>query len=468
MAITLGFYGAAGNVTGSCYLLDTGNTRLLIDCGYYQEREFKHRNYDPFPFDAGSIDLVLLTHAHLDHCGLLPKLSRAGFTGKVLSTSASKDIAEIVMMDSARIQQEDAAYKKRRHKKEGRVSPVPYDAIYDTEDAADIASRFEIITNDKAQEIAPGVTATYYIAGHILGSSSIKLDLDIDGLKRTVLFSGDIGRWDVPILQNPTFVDDADYVICESTYGDRDHEPVADIDTKLASIINDTDRAGGNIIIPSFAIERTQDLLYRLSGLLAEDKIPPLMTFVDSPMAISVTDVFMRHPELFDKDTNDRLKDGTHPCTFAGLNMTRTAAQSKAINHIKGTCIIIAGSGMCTGGRIKHHLKSNISRPESTILFVGYQAHGTLGRLILEGLNPVRIFGQKQDVAARIERINGFSGHADRSELIQWLSAIKTQPKRIFLTHGEPEAAQSLADHLRDTKNWDVEVPTYEQVVTIE
>jgi metallo-beta-lactamase family protein len=277
-----------------------------------------------------------------------------------------------------------------------------------------------------------------------------------------------VGRCGLPILEDPTFFDHADYVLVESTYGDRLHKPSASIPGSLAKIVNRTHKLGGNIVIPSFAVERTQELLYHLGGLLAEKRIPHLPVFVDSPMAIRVTEVFKRHPELFDDETLALLKEGRHPCDFPGLTLTRTADESKAINGHDGTSIIIAGSGMCTGGRIKHHLKHNIVRPESTLLFVGYQASGTLGRLILEGRDEVRIHGQEYRVEAAVAKINGFSAHADRRELFDWLSSLKRSPRRVFVTHGEPDSAENFAMFVRGKTGWETEVPAYGDSVTLE
>jgi metallo-beta-lactamase family protein len=272
----------------------------------------------------------------------------------------------------------------------------------------------------------------------------------------------------MPIINDPAQFDDADYVLVESTYGDRLHGEVKDIPGELARMINETVKAGGNVVIPSFAVERTQELLYHLNALLRENRIPHLLTFVDSPMAVSVTEIFKKHPELFDEETRELLQKGRHLCDLPGLTMSRTVDQSKAINHIKGTAVIIAGSGMCTGGRIKHHLKNNISRPESTILFVGYQAVGTLGRLILDGTNPVRIFGEEQEVKARIEKIDGFSAHADRNELLRWITALKKAPRRVFIIHGEPDAANAFKKLLTEKTGWNCTVPAYQQEVVLD
>ena len=468
MSIKLRFLGAAQNVTGSRYLLETDGAKVLVDCGLYQERDLRERNWDPFPVPSDTIDAVLLTHAHLDHCGLLPKLVHEGFRGKIHCTAATAEIAEIVLLDSAHLQEEDSAFKRRRHEKERRKGPRPVAPLYTTEEVKATTPLFASVRYEEPVRVGDGVEATFHDAGHILGSSMIRVKVGRNGEERTIVFSGDVGRWDRPILRDPTVFDRADYVLTESTYGDRTHEDPKDIDDMLADVINTTREGGGNVIIPSFAVERSQELLYRLNELLLEDRIPHLMVFVNSPMAISVTEVFEHHPELFDEEMMALIRARTSPFDFPGLKMTRTVDESKAIHHISGTVIVIAGSGMCTGGRIKYHLDHNISRPESTILFVGYQAVGTLGRQILDGADEVRILGRTHPVRANIAQINGFSAHADRDELLRWLSGLQTPPRHVFVTHGEPEAAEHFAGLLREQKGWEVSVPQYQEEAVLE
>ncbi|MBT8043274.1 MAG: MBL fold metallo-hydrolase [Pontiella sp.] len=468
MEIKLNFFGAVKNVTGSCYYLEANGVRLLIDCGLYQERDFKPRNWADFPVPPNSIDAVLLTHAHLDHCGRLPKLVKEGFKGTVYATAATAEIANIIMLDSAHIQEEDIKQKQRRHERQGKTSPFAYEPLYTMEDAEKVNTMFSKVKYSTKVPIGEGITAEFREAGHVFGSSSIRVAIEQGGETRTILFSGDVGRWDLPIMRDPHQFEQADYVLIESTYGDRVHGEVADIPGELERIINETHEAGGNVVIPSFALERTQELLYHLNGLLREDRIPHLLAFVDSPMAVKITEVFKKHPELFDEETMAQLKAGDKPCDFPGLTMSRTVDQSKSINHIRGTAIIIAGSGMCTGGRIKHHIKNNIGRPESTILFVGYQAFGTLGRYLLEKPETVRLFGEEHEVKARIERISGFSAHADQNELYQWISSIKTPPRKIFITHGEESQATAFQKFLTEKTNWTCVVPEYEQEVILD
>lgn len=439
----------------------------MVDCGLYQERAFTYRNWEPFPIPPESIDAVLLTHAHVDHCGLLPKLVREGYRGKIYCTSATADIAQIILLDSARLQEEDAEFKKRRHQREGRRGPFPEVPLYTVDDAEASFSHFAPIDYEKEVILGDGVKALFHDAGHVLGSATITVKISQEGKNRTLLFSGDLGRRDRPILRDPSTLDGVDYVVVESTYGDRIHQEVEKIDENLEQIINSTWQAGGNIIVPSFALQRSQEILYHMNKLLAKDRIPHLMVFLDSPMAIKITEVFKRYPEYFDAEMH-RLMQAHSPFSFDGLKMVQTVEESKALNHIKGTIMIIAGSGMCNGGRIKHHLVTNITRKESTILFTGYQAIGTLGRVITDGAKRVRILGQQYPVRAKIARLNGFSSHADRDELSQWLTSLGKSPRHVFVAHGELEASKKFASFLKETTSWETSVPEYESVVTLD
>jgi len=461
MRFKLSFLGAAQNVTGSCFLLEADGAKILVDCGLYQERHLRERNWAPFAVEPASIDAVLVTHAHLDHCGLLPKLVKEGFKGPIYCTPATAEIAKIVLLDSAHLQEEDAEFKRRRHEREGRKGPFPEVPLYSTEDAEAALPLFRPVEYRRYIDLAPGLEATLYDAGHVLGSSIIRVKIRQNGQERIILFSGDIGRPDRPIVCDPTVFDRADYVLVESTYGDRVHREQKDVKSAIAKVINSTKKAGGNIIAPSFALERSQQVLYYINELLLADAIPHLMVFLDSPMAANVTEVFRKHPELFDKEMSQRIGQNRSPFEFAQLKLVRDTSESKAINHIKGTVMVIAGSGMCTGGRVKHHLVNNITRPESTIMFVGYQAVGTLGRQIVDGAKKVRILGSRYRVKARVVRINGFSAHADRNELANWLAELKEPPKKLFVVHGEAESANHFASYLKNKTGWDIAVPAY-------
>jgi len=432
-----------------------------VDCGLYQEHQFAARNWEAFDVPPPSIQAVLLTHAHLDHCGLLPKLVREGFAGRIFCTAATAEIARIILLDAAHIQEEDAAYKRKRHKRQGRKGPFPDVPLYTVADAEACTPRFAPVAYGEQVEIAPGIHAIFFEAGHVLGSSFISVTIDKDGDSRTVLFSGDIGRPDRPIIRDPEGPTYGDYVLIESTYGDRVHQGRRDIKAAIADVISTTQAAGGNVIVPSFALERAQELLYYINELLVEDAISHIMVFLDSPMAGAITKVFRHHPELYDVETKQLIQDNGSPFNFPALKITETTKESKAINHIKGTVIVIAGSGMCTAGRIKHHLVNHITRPESTIMFVGYQASGTLGRRIVDGETEVRILGANYPVKAHIVQIRGFSAHADKEELLRWLTTIEKPPRKLFVVHGETDSAKHFAQFVHEKTGWQVVVPAY-------
>jgi metallo-beta-lactamase family protein len=465
----LTFLGAARNVTGSCYLLESQDTRVLIDCGMYQERKYQERNWQPFPFDPKSLDAVFLTHAHLDHCGLLPKLVREGYQDKIYCTRATAEIAEIILLDAAQLQEEDAAYKAKRHRREGRRGPYPELPLYTVADAEAVQPHFSAVEFLSCFRVSSSVEGCYYEAGHVLGAAVINVNIRQDGKNHRVIFSGDIGEPDRPIINDPTLFDEAEYIIMEATYGDRTHEEHenTDIQKQLRDCINRTVSAGGNIIIPSFALERSQELLYHLNELFLRKEIPAITVFLDSPMAIRITEVFKRHAELFDEEMMQRLRQGNSFFSFENLKIVQTVEESKAINNMKESSIIIAGSGMVTGGRVKHHIVNNISRQESTILFVGYQAEGTPGRVLLDGAQEIRLLGQIHPVRAHIGKIDGFSAHADRDGLLAWLADMRVPPRCVFVTHGEEKAASSFAQLLNQRTGWTVKVPRYKDTVAL-
>lgn len=459
----IAFHGADRNVTGSCHLVECAGHRILIDCGLYQGgRELDEENAEDFGFDPASIDFLLLTHAHLDHCGRIPLLSKRGFKGEIITTAASRELARLVMLDSAHLQEEEARYQARKKARHGHRHPEPL--LYSVLDALNSTEHFgRTAKYNQALELAPGVRATFLDAGHILGSASIFLELEEQGQRRTVLFSGDLGNAGRPLLRNPVTSKQPDIVVMETTYGDRLHKALAPSVEELYEAIDDTFKRGGNIIIPTFALERAQELLYYLHEGVAQDRIPAsVQVFLDSPMAISATEIFEHHPECYEAEVAELFREGRDPFHLPGLHFTRETAESIALNRVSGA-VILAGSGMCTGGRVRHHLRHNIWREESSIVFVGFAAIGTLARKIVDGAKQVRIYGEEIPVRAKIHTINGFSAHADQAELLAWHQQIGT-PKRTFLVHGEAETMSLFATKLKNTQ---VEMPTLGQSFTL-
>ncbi|MGB4704388.1 MAG: MBL fold metallo-hydrolase [Candidatus Saccharicenans sp.] len=459
--IRVKFLGAASQVTGSCILLSANGLTFLVDCGLYQEREYLSRNWNPFPFPPSKIDYILLTHAHLDHCGLIPKVVKEGFRGRILCTPPTAEILPIVLFDTAKLQEEDAEIKKKRHEREGRRGPYPEIPLYTTADVEKVLPLVEAVDYNLKIKLAPGVNLTYHEAGHILGSSIIEIVSSNSGGERRLLFSGDLGQWNKPLVRDPETFAEADYIFLESTYGDREHDQPEKVSDRLAENVNRVHSRGGNLVIPTFAIERAQELMFHLNHLVRQRKIPQLPVFLDSPMAVSVTSVFTHYLKYLDEESRALFAAGEHPFNFPGLKLVQSFEESRMIDKVKGSAIIMAGSGMCTGGRIKHHLVTNIGRPESTILFVGYQARGTLGRQILEGQSPVRIYGQMHQVRATIDQIQGFSAHADRRQLWKWLNSLRKPPRQVFLVHGEKETIQKFGQEIVEKTGWKVEMPDY-------
>jgi metallo-beta-lactamase family protein len=456
----ISFHGADLGVTGSCHLVECAGRRVLVDCGLYQgARELEEENAEPFGFDPASIDTLLLTHAHLDHCGRIPLLVRRGFRGEIVTTAASRDLARLVLLDSAHIQEEEAARRERRASRRGqRGGPGP---LYRVLDAVDSFDRFgPVVSYGGPVELGPGLRATFLDAGHILGSACVLLELEEGGRRRRVLFSGDLGNSGRPILRDPAPPPAVDAVVMETTYGDRLHRPLAPSVEELYEAIADTFRRGGNVVIPTFALERSQEILFFLREGAETGRIPAATpVFLDSPMAISATEIFQRHPECYDAETAGLFREGRDPFALPGLHLTRQTAESMAINQITSGAVVMAGSGMCTGGRVRHHLRHQLGREHSSVIFVGYAASGTLARQIIDGARTVSIFGEEIPVRAHIHTIGGFSAHADRDELLAWHG--KAAPATTFLVHGEEETMRRFAKSLGTTR---VEMPAPHQV----
>ena len=439
-------HGAAKQVTGSCHLLDCNGRRVLVDCGMFQGgREQEHANHEPFGFDPAGIDALLLTHAHLDHCGRIPKLVREGFRGRILATGATRDLARIVMLDAASLQEEDARHSRRRGRRGDEPAAEP---LYTLDDALHAMDFFaDPVPYGEDVAVTDGIRARFLDAGHILGSASILLTLDDGTQQRSMVFSGDLGDPGRPILRSPAPAPAADYAVIETTYGNRLHRSLPDSVDELHRAVRETVARGGNVVIPTFALERAQEVLYYLHHGVRDGRIPSSISiFLDSPMAISATEIFRRHTECFDDAFRAELGQGD-PFALPHLHFTRDTGESMAINGIESGAVILAGSGMCTGGRVRHHLKHNLWREKSSIVFVGYAAEGTLARRIVDGAQTVKIFGEEIRVRAQVWTINGFSAHADQANLLAWLG---TAPRRkVFLVHGEYESGmRAMAEKL--------------------
>jgi len=446
----ISFHGADRGVTGSCHLVECGDTRMLIDCGLYQGgREIEEENAKPFGFAPQDIDFLLLTHAHLDHCGRVPLLVKQGFRGEIVTTSASRDLARLVMLDSAHIQEEEAAHRARRAARKKKTPPIA--PLYTNLDVLDSIDRFgRTVSYGQPIELAPGIRVHFLDAGHILGSAQLLLELEEGEKRQRLLFSGDLGNAGRPILRDPTLPPRVDTVVMETTYGDRLHRPLGPSIEELYQAIADTFAKGGNAIIPTFALERAQELLYFLREAVESKRLPRhTPVFLDSPMAISATEIFERHAECYDAESCKLFRAGRDPFQLPGLRFTRQASESIAINRIVGGAVVMAGSGMCTGGRVRHHLRQHLGRQESSVIFVGFAARGTLARRIIDGARSVAIFGEQIPVRAQIHTINGFSAHADQAELLAWHA--QAAPARTFLVHGEEEVMGHFARRLKGT-----------------
>lgn len=444
------FHGAAREVTGSCHLVDTGQTRFIVDCGMFQGTKFaEEKNYEDFGFDPQSLDFVILTHAHLDHCGRLPKLCRGNFKAPIYCTPPTKDFAEIIMRDSAKI----IMYES----KEDGHAP-----LYRDTEVNGALKNFRIIEYHKAKKVAPDVTIKYYDAGHVLGSAFVEVTIGTGLKKKKIVFSGDLGNPPVPLLRDTEFITGADIVILESTYGGRVHEPVKQRHDILKEVFSRTISGGGVLMIPAFALERTQELLYELNHLVENKEVPPTKIYVDSPLAIKATNIYRKYPLLYDQESTELIAKGDDLFSFPNLKFTKTSAQSKEINKSKHAKVIIAGSGMVNGGRILHHLKRYLGDKKNQLLIIGYQAEGTIGRQLLDGAKSVTIDKRQFVVKAKIKAIGAYSAHADHPKLIDWVSKMKKpKPKKIFLVHGEKASAAKLKIGLKQKLNITVEIPEY-------
>ena len=463
----ISFYGGVGTVTGSKYLLENNSRKVLVDCGLFQGlKELRERNWQDPPFKPNEIDAVIITHAHIDHTGFLPRLVKLGFAGKVFTSRATADLLKILLPDSGRLQEEEADYRNRKN----LTSHTPALPLYDEDDAnATLQLLNPVANNGNAVEICEGFRASFNVAGHILGASLVLVEMqkareNNESVK--FLFSGDLGHYDQPILKDPAIPSDCDYLMCESTYGNRLHGDESSED-QLADIINEAAKRNAPILIPAFAVGRTQEVLYLIRELEEQKRIPVLPVVVDSPMAAQATQVYNRFSEEHDEEYASILAHKQHPLRTGSMRTASTREESKRLNDERGARIIISASGMLTGGRVMHHAMRMLPDPNATIVFVGYQAAGTVGRRIQDGEREVRIMKNWIPVNCRVEKVEGFSAHADWKAVLRWLEGLKVTPKAVFTTHGEPEAAQAMAAHIHRRFGWNVFVPHYEQTVEL-
>jgi len=463
MKITL--YGAAGDVTGSAFYVQTRDASLLVDCGIFQGgKSAELRNKKPPPVDYQRLDAIILTHAHLDHCGRLPLVTQAGYRGPIYATPATMEITALILRDSLKVQTSDLEKLNRRLKRNGKSPVTP---LFGEEDVEQAIRLMQPIPYNVDFPVVPGVRITVREAGHILGSCSIALTATEGGAEKTIVFSGDLGPQGMPIVRDPEPFTRADLVFMESTYGDRDHKPLQATLNEADSIIRDTIAAGGKILVPSFAVGRTQDLLYYLDIASHKGTIPSFPIYLDSPMAIQATRIYMRHPELFDEEMQKLGSTGQIKRDFSRIHTTATPEESKKINDVAGPCMIIAGSGMCNAGRIQHHLRHNLWKPETSVMIVGYQAEGTLGRQLVNGAKFVFIYGERIAVRAQIHKLGGFSAHAGQRDLLNWFNAIAPSRPKVALVHGEAKGREALAKILENQYGIHPFLPVYGDIIEI-
>ena len=468
----ISFLGAAKLVTGSNYLIETKNCKFVMECGMFQgSKSIGRLNYQPFAYNPGDIDFMLLSHAHIDHSGRIPKLVKDGFKGKIYCTKATEDLCSIMLPDSGYIQEMETKWDNRKRKRSGRKLREP---LYTVEEAKKSIKHFRPVLYDQTIKINEEITVRFVDAGHILGSAIIELWIKEDGKEIKLVFSGDLGRRNRPILRDLSRIQKADYIIVESTYGNKKNHPSENDAGELISIINNTVKKGGNVVIPSFAVERAQDIIYELNKYYDEsiksvDKdFLQVPVYIDSPLTVSATEIFERNPDCFDEKTLELIKTGDNPLDFRNLIFTRNVEESKQINKTPESKVIISASGMCSAGRIKHHLKHNLWRKESSIVFVGYQAEGTLGRRIKEGEKSVKLFGEEIQVNAKIYTLDGFSGHADKEGIMWWLEGFENKPKKIFIVHGEEEASREISKKIEEELNIVTYIPELGDTLIVE
>lgn len=465
------FLGGAKTVTGSCYLIETDTKKVMVDCGMFQGHIQEYElNAAPFDINPGDVDFILVTHAHIDHTGRIPKLCKEGFRGRVIATKPTVDLCAIMLPDAGHIQEVENEWINRKRERAGKH---PIEPIYTSQDAIDSLQYFEGVNYNQTVNLAHNIAIRFNDAGHMLGSSIIEIWINEEGKETKLVFSGDLGNKNLPLLRDPSLISDADYLFIESTYGDRLHKDSEDKVERFINIINETIEKGGNVIIPSFAVGRTQEIIYELH--MDKDKYKKQLekffkipVYIDSPLAVNATEVFRRNIDCFDDEVKEYIKNGDNPLDFPGLKFTQSVEESKELNEKQENMIIVSASGMCEAGRIKHHLKHNIWRPECTILFVGYQAPGTLGRRIVDGAQKIKIYGEEIGVSARVEMIDGFSGHADQKGLLDWLGGFKKVPSKIFVVHGEENGQIEFAKIIRERYNAEVVIPDKGEIYTLE
>lgn len=452
------FCGASSGVTGSCHLLSTENHKILLDCGQFQGGKAQEAlNSEPFPFEPSEIECVILSHAHIDHCGRIPLLVKRGFSGKIYCTDATADLLDVMLKDSGFIHEKDAQWKSKRAARAGKP---PVEPLYTYNDAVEALKYVEPVLYDQQIQINEHMKIVFNDAGHILGSAITELWVEEDGKESKIVFSGDLGMTDRPILRDPTVIKKADYVIMETTYGNRNHPANAVSIKALLDIVLKTVRRGGTVVIPSFAVGRTQELIFEFNKFYEEHneyrrEMDQLMVYVDSPMATTATEVFRKNAQVFDEETRDYILRGDNPLDFKNLKFTRSTAESQALNMDRNPKVIISASGMCEAGRIRHHLKHNLWDPKSSVIFVGYQAEGTLGKLLVEGVKDIVLFGEEIHVNAEIYNLEGFSGHADQNGLFSWAAGFQKKPKQVFLVHGEEDSKKDFGKLLHDKLGYD-------------